>query len=230
MAHILLIEDDKTIRMALEFTLTRADYEVTVANDGLTGLEIARKADPDLILLDILLPGLSGIEVARQLRADGSTTPIIMLTALDRDEDKVSGLDAGADDYITKPFSTPELLARIRAHLRRVEASGAHAPRTIEAGELVIDLDATRVTVGDETVHLRSKEYALLVALALRDGALCTRPWISQEVWNEAFLPTSRTIDTHIRRLRKAIDRDGWTYIQTEHGMGYRFEARQDDR
>ena len=225
--HILLIEDDKTIRMALEFSLTRAGYEVTVASDGAAGLDAARHTSPDLILLDILLPKLSGTDVARTLREEGSDVPIIMLTALDREEDKVAGLDAGADDYMTKPFSTEELLARIRAHLRRMKHAQEAPSGTIEAGLLSIDIDAMRVCVAGKPVKLRSKEYALLIALASRRGALCTRPWISQEVWGETFLPTSRTIDTHIRRLRKAIEGDGWTYIQTEHGMGYRFEARR---
>lgn len=228
MPRILLVEDDKSIRMALEFALTRAGYEVTPASDGAVALERARSVDPDLVLLDILLPKLSGIEVAKAVRASGSDIPIIMLTALDQDADKIAGLDAGADDYVTKPFSTPELLARIRANLRRSHSSEGSRKGAIEVGPLAIDLDATRVTINGSPVKLRTKEYELLVALASRRGALCTRQWLSQEVWGEQFLPTSRTIDTHIRRLRKALRTDGWTYIQTEHGMGYRFEARQE--
>lgn len=227
MARILLVEDDKTIQMALEYALTRADYEVTSVSDGASALEAARIGEPDLILLDIMLPKLSGIEVAQRLRDEGSDVPIIMLTALDRDEDKVAGLDAGADDYMTKPFSTTELLARIRANLRRVAREG-HTGGVIEAGELVVDVDAARVTVAGTPVRLRSKEFALLVALATRRGALCSRQWLTQEVWGEAFLPTSRTIDTHVRRLRQAIERNGWSYIQTERGMGYRFEATRE--
>lgn len=227
MSHILLVEDDKTIRMALEFSLTKADYEVTSVADGASGLEAARSSDPDLVLLDVLLPKLSGIDVARTLRADGSRVPIIMLTALDQEADKVAGLDAGADDYITKPFSVTELLARIRANLRRSLPAHEQQVERIEAGGLVIDLDAARVTSNDQIVRLRSKEYALLVALASRQGALCTRQWLTQEVWGETFLPTSRTIDTHVRRLRKALNNDLWSYIQTEHGMGYRFEAHR---
>ncbi len=227
MARILLVEDDKTIQMALEYALTRADYEVTSVSDGASALEAAHIGEPDLILLDIMLPKLSGIEVAQRLRDEGSDVPIIMLTALDRDEDKVAGLDAGADDYMTKPFSTTELLARIRANLRRVVREG-HAGGVIEAGELVVDVDAARVTVAGTPVRLRSKEFALLVALATRRGALCSRQWLTQEVWGEAFLPTSRTIDTHVRRLRQAIERNGWSYIQTERGMGYRFEATRE--
>ncbi len=174
-----------------------------------------------------MLPKLSGLEVARQLRNDGSKVPIIMLTALDQETDNVAGLDAGADDYVTEPFSTAELLARVRANMRRRVESSAERPSQIDAGALHMDLNAARVLVSGNSVKLRKKEYQLLFALPSRPGVLCTRQWLSREVWGEAFLPTSRTIDTHIKRLRKAIDRDDWTYIHTEHGMGYRFEPRR---
>ena len=226
MSSILLIEDDKTIRLALGFTLTNEGYELTVATDGAQGLEVARTADPDLILLDVMLPKLSGLEVARLLRSDGNKVPIIMLTALDQETDKVAGLDAGADDYVTKPFSTAELLARVRANMRRRAESGSDKPSQIDAGALHLDMNGARVLVAGEPVKLRKKEYQLLFALASKPGVLCTRQWLSREIWGEAFLPTSRTIDTHIKRLRKAIERDGWTYIHTEHGMGYRFDPR----
>lgn len=225
MAHILLVEDDRTIQMALEYALTHVGYEVSVASDGEAGLEAARTCDPDLILLDILLPKRSGLEVARILRASDKDTPIIMLTALDQEDDKIAGLDAGADDYVTKPFSTAELLARIRAHLRRVRVSD-EPPSHIETGELLIDTKASRVLVAGKQVRLRNKEYALLVALASREGSLCTREWLTERVWGQTFLPTSRTLDTHVRRVRRIIDVDGWTYIHTERGMGYRFEPR----
>ncbi|MGI6590455.1 MAG: response regulator transcription factor [Eggerthellaceae bacterium] len=224
MPSILLVEDDQTIRLTVEFALTKAGYAVTTAPDGKTALEYAETTNPNLILLDLMLPKVSGIDVARTLRAHNNTVPIIMLTALDREKDKIRGLDAGADDYITKPFSTDELLARIRANMRRAGISTSKRTGKIEAGELSIDLDAARVTVAGEPVTLRSKEYKVLVALASRPGALATRQWLALEVWGEEFLSTSRTIDTHIRRIRKAIDRNGWTYIQTAHGMGYRFE------
>ena len=229
MAKILLVEDDSTIRMTLEYSLQRAGHEVICVPDGEAGLNAARSGEADLVLLDLLLPKLSGMEVARQLRAEGNSIPIIMLTCLDSDADKVAGLDAGADDYITKPFSITELLARIRANLRRASKSGK-VQQLIEAGDLKIDVDAARVTVAGEPVRLRSKEYALLLALATRAGALCTRQWLTQEVWGEVFLPTSRTIDTHVRRLRQAIESPEWTYIQTEHGMGYRFEAKRGNK
>ncbi|MBR3159213.1 MAG: response regulator transcription factor [Atopobiaceae bacterium] len=227
MASILLIEDDRTIQMALEFALTRAGYEVSVASDGDAGLEAAKDCDPDLILLDVLLPKRSGLDIARALRAGESSTPIIMLTALDQEADKIAGLDAGADDYVTKPFSTAELLARVRAHLRRARIKD-DPPPIIETGALRIDTRAARVLKSGQPVRLRNKEYDLLVALASREGSLCTRPWLSERVWGETFLPTSRTLDTHVRRVRRAIDGDGWTYIHTERGMGYRFEATRE--
>jgi DNA-binding response OmpR family regulator len=226
MPSILLVEDDQTIRLTVEFALTKAGYAVTAVEDGVKALQAARQISPDLIVLDLMLPGKSGLEVARDLRDQGDDVPIIMVTALDRDQDKIAGLDAGADDYVTKPFSTEELLARIRANIRRAGGSGSHIG-SVEAGELTIDINAMRVLINGEPVDLRSKEYALLAAMAMRPGALCTRQWLAHEVWGEEFLSTSRTIDTHVRRIRKAIDQDGWTYIQTAHGMGYRFEAQR---
>jgi DNA-binding response OmpR family regulator len=175
MSSILLIEDDKTIRLALGFTLANEGYELTVATDGAQGLEAARATDPDLILLDVMLPKLSGLEVARQLRNDGSKVPIIMLTALDQETDKVAGLDAGADDYVTKPFSMAELLARVRANMRRRMESKTERPSQIDVGELYMDLNAARVLVAGNSVRLRKKEYQLLFALASRPGTLCTR-------------------------------------------------------
>ena len=227
MARILLVEDDETIRMALQFALGKAGYDVVVAEDGAEGLLKTQNEDPDLILLDIMLPGFSGIHITRTLRQAGNRTPIILLTALDQESDKVTGLEAGADDYVTKPFSMVELQARIRANLRRVGIEAERSLKRIEAGDLVIDPASMRVTAGGKPIKLRQKEYELLFALASRNGSLCTRAWLSQEVWDEAFLTTSRTLDTHIRRLRQAIDGRGWSYIHTEHGMGYRFEAQR---
>ncbi len=228
MPSILIIEDDKSIRLALEFALTREGYEVSAVADGMAGLDAAQTADPDLILLDLMLPKLSGLEVASTLRSRGIETPIVMLTALDSERDKISGLDAGADDYVTKPFSTAELLARVRAQLRR-SRHGTEPTAPITAGPLCIDPSATRVELNGKQVRLRAKEYRLLLVLASHAGALCTRPFLTQEVWGEVFLPTSRTLDTHVRRLRKAIRTEGWSFIHTEHGMGYRFDPVRTD-
>lgn len=226
MATILVVEDDPTIRLTMEFALTREGHAVMTAGTGPEGLEKYHDVRPDLILLDLMIPGLSGIQFAQQVRADDEQTPIIMVTALSEDADKVRGLDAGADDYLTKPFSTQELLARVRAHLRRSKSSDSEKTgATLEFGDLEIDLDSARVTVAGTDVKLRAKEYSLLVALASKPGALATRQRLSKEIWGEDFLATSRTIDVHVRRLRSAIDPlSAYEYIHTVHGMGYRFE------
>ncbi len=172
-----------------------------------------------------MLPGMDGFEVARALRNDGCRVPILMLTALDTDEDKIKGLDAGADDYITKPFSTDVLLARIRAHLRRSELDGTNITTPQTYGDLTLDFENSRACVKGHPLTLRGKELALLFALAQRQGMLCKRSWLTQKVWKESYLSTSRTIDVHIRRLRLALDEySDYTFIHTVHGMGYRFE------
>lgn len=225
MTTILLVEDDPTIRLATEFFLTKQGYAVSSCEDGAKGYETALSIQPDLILLDVMLPGMDGFEVARALRNDDFRSPILMLTALDSDEDKIKGLDAGADDYVTKPFSTDVLLARIRAHLRRSEIDGvnSHTPQTY--GDLTIDLQNCTASVKGKPLKLRSKEYELLIALAEKQGMLCRRTWLTQKVWKEDYLSTSRTIDVHIRRLRSVLDEySDYTFIHTVHGMGYRFE------
>jgi DNA-binding response OmpR family regulator len=173
-----------------------------------------------------MLPGMDGYQIAEALRSGGKELAIIMVTALDTDRDKVRGLDAGADDYITKPFSTEELLARVRANLRRVRARETLADdSTIELGDLVIEPKSFRVSVSGRPAKLRLKEFQLLHAMAKREGLLCTREMIAEEVWGYEHLTSSRTIDVHVRRLRQAIeDPSEYVYIHTIHGMGYRFE------
>lgn len=222
---ILLIEDDPTIRLTTEFSLTKHGYAVSSCGDGSSGYETALQIEPDLILLDVMLPGMNGFDVAAKLRKEGFTSPILMLTALDADEDKIKGLDAGADDYITKPFSADVLLARIRANLRRTELDGVNfsAPQTY--GDLTLDMENSTASVKGQPLKLRSKELSLLFALAERQGMLCHRTWLTQKVWKEDYLSTSRTIDVHIRRLRSVLDEvSDYRYIHTVHGMGYRFE------
>lgn len=225
-ATVLVIEDDPIIRQTEEYALRRAGFDAHSAADGPSGLEIAKRTRPDLIVLDIMLPGIDGYEVASQLRADGNEAAIIMVTALDQERDKVRGLDAGADDYLTKPFSMEELLARVRANLRRVRAQGVlERQEVIEIGDLRIEPANALVFVKGKPVNLRLKEFQLLVALASRPGLLCTRQKLAEEVWGYEFLPSSRTIDVHIRRVRQMVeDPSDFIYIQTVHGMGYRFE------
>lgn len=227
MATVLLIEDDPIIRQTVEYSLRRAGFDTHTAADGPSGVEAAKQVHPDLVVLDIMLPGFDGYEVAAQIRADGNDAAIIMVTALDQERDKVRGLDAGADDYITKPFSMEELLARVRANLRRVRTKDLlERQDVIEAGDLRIQPKDALIWVKGEPVRLRLKEFQLLVALASRPGLLCTRQKLAEEVWGYDFLPSSRTIDVHIRRVRQMVeDPSDFLYIHTVHGMGYRFEA-----
>lgn len=228
MSLVLVVEDDPIIRTTVEYALKRAGFEVLAAEDGSSGLEMALARHPDLILLDLMLPGIDGYRFAEQVRQADPDVAIIMVTALDQPRDKVRGLDAGADDYVTKPFSMDELLARIRANLRRVrERRVLEIARTIEVGDLVIKPNDLVVTVDGRPAKLRLKEFQLLVALASNPGALMSRERLSREVWGYEFMSSSRTIDVHIRRLRQAIEEPSrYQYIHTVHGVGYRFEPR----
>ena len=226
MASILVVEDDPIIRQTVEYTLKRAGFIVQSVADGSLAIPVAQEFGPDLILLDLMLPGMDGYQIAEKLRETDKETAIIMVTALDTERDKVRGLDAGADDYLTKPFSMEELLARIRANLRRVRAKETLADeRIIEVGDLVIEPKSFRVSVAGKQVRLRLKEFQLLVALAEHRGQLATRQILADEVWGYEHLPSSRTIDVHVRRLRQAVeDPSQYVYVHTVHGMGYRFE------
>ena len=226
MASILVVEDDPIIRQTVEYALKRAGFTVRSVADGSLALAAADEFVPDLVLLDLMLPGMDGYEIAERLRESDKETAIIMVTALDTERDKVRGLDAGADDYITKPFSMEELLARVRANLRRARAKETLADdRTIEFGDLVIEPRSFRVSVAGHPVRLRLKEFQLLVALAENAGSLATRQVLAEGVWGYEHLPSSRTIDVHIRRLRQAVEGPSeYVFIHTVHGMGYRFE------
>jgi len=226
MATILVVEDDPIIRQTVEYSLKRAGFSVHSVADGGDALEAAAAIKPDLVLLDLMLPTLDGYQIAERLRADDKETAIVMVTALDTERDKVRGLDAGADDYITKPFSMEELLARVRANLRRVRTKETLADEsTLEVGDLVIEPKSFRISVAGRPVKLRLKEFQLLLALARREGQLATRQILAEEVWGYEHLPSSRTIDVHVRRVRQAVeDHSEYIYIHTVHGMGYRFE------
>ncbi|MBN2248090.1 MAG: response regulator transcription factor [Coriobacteriia bacterium] len=226
MARILVVEDDPIIRQTVAYALKRAGFEVLSSGDGIDGLSIARSEQPDLIVLDLMLPGIDGYRFAEEVRRANSEVAIIMVTALDGERDTVRGLDAGADDYITKPFSMDELLARVRANLRRVrERSVLETDEPIAVGDLTLEPSQLRVTVSGAPIKLRLKEFQLLLALARNDGQLMSRQRLAREVWGYEFLPSSRTIDVHIRRLRQALEeRSAFRYIQTVHGVGYRFE------
>ena len=228
MADILVVEDDPIIRQTVDYALRRAGFTTRTSGDGVEALLMAQDEPADLILLDLMLPGIDGFEFASRIRRTDPEVAIIMVTALSQDSDAVRGLDAGADDYITKPFSTDELLARVRANLRRVrERAVLETDDTIEIGDLVIEPSQLRVSVAGVPARLRLKEFQLLLALAREPGRLMTRQKLAQEVWGYDHLASSRTIDVHIRRLRQAVeDTSAYDYIQTVHGAGYRFDAK----
>jgi len=225
-ADILIVEDDPIIRSTVEYALRRAGFETRTSADGREALQIALASPPDVILLDLMLPGMDGFTFAQEIRKTDAAVSIIMVTALDQERDKVRGLDAGADDYLTKPFSIEELLARVRASLRRIRERAVLAvDETISAGDLVIEPAELRVTAAGQPVRLRLKEFQLLLALAREPGKLMSRQRLAAEVWGYEHLASSRTIDVHIRRVRQAIeDRSAFDYIETVHGVGYRFE------
>ena len=232
---ILIVDDEVNLQEAVAYHLTRQGYDVVTAVDGKTGLDIARTAKPDLIILDIMLPGMDGFEVCRIFRQE-MTTPILMLTARDDEIDRVVGLEVGADDYLVKPFSMRELMARIKAMLRRVrllrEEMIIHQPLDLtddkmKFGDLEIDLLRHEVMIQGRPIALKPKEYELLVYLARHQGQALRRESILQEVWGWDYVGDSRTVDVHIRWLREKIEADPTvpSRIVTVRGAGYRFEG-----
>ena len=225
---ILLVDDDPLLTESLGYMLRQEGYTVLSASTGEEALEQAGRAPPDLVLLDVSLPDLSGVEVCRRLHASFDA-PIIMLTARRQESDKIVGLDAGADDYVTKPFATGELLARVRAGLRRRWRT-AGGPLTIEIGGLLIDVGAHRVAVDRRPVELSAREFELLRLLAEDAGRVVTRRKLFETVWGPNFYGDERALDVYIRLLRKKIepDPDRPTYIQTVRGVGYRLTPPED--
>ena len=224
-AEILVIEDDADIQTLLEYNLQQAGYDVVCAQDGEEGLIVARETLPDLILLDWMMPLMSGIEVLRRLRSKPQTAdiPIIMLTAKADEADRLRGLDDGADDYVVKPFSPAELMARVRALLRR---KNGMAGQQLVCGDLEMDLVAKRVKRGGDNVKLGPKEFKLLEHLMRNQGRVYSRDQLLDHVWGNAVYVEIRTVDVHIRRLRKAINSGGKAdIIRTVRSMGYALEA-----
>jgi DNA-binding response OmpR family regulator len=227
---VLLVDDERSIVEPLRFHLEREGYTVIAAYDGEEALSKARDEDPDLIVLDIMLPKLDGWEVCRILRQE-STTPIIMLTARDEDTSKVLGLDLGADDYLTKPFSFQELLARVRALLRRVTYDRARAEeQVLRIGAVTLDKDAHRVAVGDKVLRMTQMEYKLLQTLMERTGHVVRRNDLMDLVWGADWVGDTHTLDVHIRWLRQKIETSPSNprYIQTVRGVGYRFAIAEE--
>ena len=221
---VLIVEDEEAIVEILKFNLQREGYDTLEAPDGEVGLELAKSADPDLILLDVMLPKRNGFDVCRAIRTEGGKVPILMLTAREEEADKVMGLEVGADDYITKPFSMRELLARVRANIRRFDLDSAPgAVRT--AGRLVLDETGYSVTKDGGALELTQKEFELLRFLMASPGKVYSREELMEKVWNYDYFGDTRTVDVMVRRLREKIEDDPGepVYIMTRRGVGYYF-------
>lgn len=239
MKRILIVDDEPSIVTLLQFNLEKAGYEVMTSGDGRDALVRIEEASPDLILLDLMLPGIDGMEVLKRLRALNIKTPVVMITARDEELDKVLGLELGADDYITKPFRIREVLARIKAIFRRIETTTTVAngdgveeddkdKNPIQIGELEIDLFRYEVLRGGEAVDLTPKEYDLLFYMARHRGKVLSREQLLNHVWNYDFMGDSRIVDVHVSHLREKLERDPKQpkYIKTVRGLGYKLEDR----
>ena len=226
MTRVLVVEDEESFSDALAFMLRREGYEVEVSGDGNDALDQFEKNGADLVLLDLMLPGLAGTEVCRQIRTK-STVPIIMLTAKDGEIDKVVGLEIGADDYVTKPFSSRELLARVRAVLRRHGETDELLPMTIQAGPVRLDVERHVVTVRGENVQMPLKEFDLLEFLVRNSGRVLTRSQLIDRVWGSDYVGDTKTLDVHVKRLRAKIEEDpaNPVHLLTVRGLGYKFEG-----
>lgn len=227
-ALILVVEDEEALAESVRYNLERDGYVVRVAGDGRRALERFRVERPSLVILDLMLPEMAGLDVCRAIRAE-SSVPIIILTAKDSEADKVAGLELGADDYVTKPFSMRELVSRVRANLRRVASAPPDDVRSREeilvGGPARIDVGRHEVTVGEQTVPLTPKEFELLELLVRRKGRLLTRDLLIDEVWGSDYVGDTRTLDVHVKRLRRKIEADPHRprHIQTVRGLGYKF-------
>lgn len=225
MASILVVEDEETLAESIRYNLAREGYEVTVVGDGREAVDAHRRRGADLILLDLMLPGLGGLDVLRQIRAS-SEAPVVVVTAKDAEADVVAGLELGADDYVTKPFSMRVLVSRVRAALRRAYRlpSGLDS-LVLEGGPVALDADRHEVRVDGELIDFRPKEFELLESLLLRKGRLVIRQTLLDEVWGMPFFGDPKTLDVHIRRLREKVEADPRSpqWILTVRGLGYKF-------
>lgn len=225
-ARILIIEDNEDLAFGLRTNLEVQGYEVQLAHDGLEGLRIAQQVSVDLIVLDLMLPSLGGIDVLRKLRKTDKMTPILILTAKGNEVDKVMGLRLGADDYVTKPFGLMELMARVEALLRRVSVADRNSARNYQFGPVVIATESRRVTRDGVEIELTPKEYGLLLALVERNGAVASRIELMREIWGHSSAVVSRTVDTHVAELRRKLEKDPSQprYIVTVRKSGYRLD------
>ena len=225
MTRIMVVEDEESFSEALAFMLRREGYEVEVVGDGNDALDLFERHGADLILLDLMLPGVSGLEVCRQVRA-ASQVPIIMLTAKDSEIDKVVGLELGADDYVTKPFSSRELLARVRSVLRRHGEPEELLSSVVEAGPVRMDVDRHVVTVRGKAVAMPLKEFDLLELLVRNAGRVLTRAQLIDRVWGADYVGDTKTLDVHVKRLRAKVEEDPGNpvHLVTVRGLGYKYE------
>jgi DNA-binding response OmpR family regulator len=222
---ILVVDDEPTLLATLEYSLRQDNFDVKTAADGEHALDTARAFNPDLVILDLMLPGMSGLDVCRLLRKE-SQVPVLMLTAKDSEVDKVVGLEIGADDYVTKPYSIPELMARVRALLRR--SSGAQEPQAaLTSGDIAVDLARRSATRGGSPLHLKPREFDLLVFFLRHPGRVFSREQLLEEAWGYDFAVDTRTVDVHVRWLREKIEGTPGdpARIVTVRGAGYRFDG-----
>ncbi|MEX2555071.1 MAG: response regulator transcription factor [Actinomycetota bacterium] len=222
---ILLVEDEASLAESVRYNLEREGFRVTVAQDGNAGLERFRTERPSLVVLDLMLPEMSGLDLCKLIREE-STVPIIMLTAKDAEADKVAGLELGADDYVTKPFSMRELVSRVRAQLRRAGMAMPDANgEVVTGGPVVLDPERHEVRVRGDLVPLPPKEFALLHLLLLRKGRLVTRQFLLEEIWGPDYFGDAKTLDVHVKRVREKVEGDPHkpSHIVTVRGLGYKF-------
>jgi two-component system response regulator RegX3 len=223
--RILLVEDEEALAESIRYSLEREGYTVTLAEDGRKAVERFGTSDPELVILDLMLPELSGLDVVRSIRQE-STVPIIIVTAKDSEADKVTGLELGADDYVTKPFSVRELVSRVRAHLRRARMSAPIAPEEVlMGGPVEMDVGRHEVRVSGATVTLPPKEFQLLELLLRRQGRLLTRDFLIEEVWGRDYVGDTKTLDVHVKRLRQKVEVDPHEpqHLLTVRGLGYKY-------
>ncbi len=225
-SRVLLVEDEPDIADPLAYLLRREGFDVEIAADGSAALDAFRREQPDIVLLDLMLPGVSGTEVCRRIRAV-SSVPIVMLTAKDSEVDIIVGLELGADDYVTKPYSSRELLARMRAVLRRTVAEPENDDHVLRGGRVVLDTEAHTLTVGGEAISIPLREFEVLELLMRNSGRVLTRGQLFDRVWGSDYFGDSKTLDVHIKRIRSRIERDPKNpeMLVTVRGLGYRFEA-----
>lgn len=229
--RLLVVEDDTSLGEVIRYNFLSEGYEVKLEKNGKKGLDSALSWQADVIILDLMLPLISGIEICRTIRKEGIFTPVIMLTAKDTEIDRVVGLEVGADDYVTKPFSTRELIARVGANIRRTEmikiAIENYSDEIINIGNLIIDKPSRKITLNNQDISLRPREYDLLLHMASNPGRVFTRDQLLQQVWGYEYTGDTRTIDVHVRWLRRKIEKDPSNPIllQTIRGVGYRFHS-----